>query len=205
MKKIVVIALALAVVLGLSAALADPAVVRRTVYEGMGVVDVDFLWDVSYRDPQVTVTDSDGLRCAVRIMERDEDDLSFRLENAVPVIHYSYTISGVRSGFSGDYAEFTGSFVVPEKQGLEIKKVDYDLDDDELDVEFRGSVNLQDARISVSDAEGNSYDLTLRELEGDGFEAYVPGLQRGERYTVTVVLGGEDGGSTGAEFIAWDD
>jgi len=69
----------------------------------------------------------------------------------------------------------------------------------------RVAINLQDARISVSDAEGNSYDLTLRELEGDGFEAYVPGLQRGERYTVTVVLGGEDGGSTGAEFIAWDD
>lgn len=186
-------------------AIADEVLIEKTVYEGRGIVDVDFLRDVQYENLEVTVMDSMGNVCTLVIMERDDDDLSFRVSNLVPGGEYSYTVSGVRSGFSGAYGSVSGSFTVPQDETFAIKKVEYDREDKEIDVEFFGRVDLQGAEVRIYDAQGREYDAKLREYDWDGFEAYVPGLERGETYAIEVTGLGETVASVPFTFAAVDD
>ena len=76
MKKFFAIALALLAMLNITA-FADEARIEKTVYEGMGVVDVDFVWDVQYSNLEITVQDQSGFDFDVTIWERDDDDIVF--------------------------------------------------------------------------------------------------------------------------------
>ena len=206
MKKYFAAALALVSLFSFSA-FANEAQIEKTVYEGMGVVDVDFVWDVQFSNLQVTVQDQDGFSYDVTIRERDDDDLVFQVQNIVPNQEYTYTVTGVRSGFGGDYGSVTGSFFVPSNEAPAVKSVEYDAEDREIDVEFFTRVSFENAALKVFDLNGKEYEATVREVDGDGFEAYVPGLKRGESYTLQVegVSDGEKTGTAEFTFTAWDD
>ena len=203
MKKSIAIALALLAVFAV-AAIADEVMIFKTTYEGMGVVDVDFARNVTYRDPAIAVTDSNGFSYASVILERDDDDLAFRVENPAPGLEYSYTLSGVRMGKDGDFTSVTGSFLVPLNEETAIRKVEYDFEDRELEVEFFSRLDLSGMEVHLTDASGAEYELKVRELKGNGFEAYAPGLSRGESYTIQI-SGLKDGASASFDFKAWDD
>jgi len=204
MKKTLAILLAL-LALFTYTAFADEVLIEKTVYEGNGVVDVDFFRDVRYENPEITVLDANGAACDVTVLEWDEDDIDFRVNNLVPGGVYTYTISGVRSGIGGSFGSVSGSFTVPEDESHAIKKVEYDREDREIDVEFFGPVNLQGASLTITDAAGRTYEAKVREVERDGFEAYVPGLEWGASYTIEVT--GLDGNAAGIPFtfVAFDD
>ena len=204
MKKTLALVLAL-LALFTYTAFADEVLIEKTVYEGRGIVEVDFRRDVQYENLEVTVTDSEGNAYALTIRERDDDDLTFLVSNLVPGGEYSFVISGVRSGFSGAYGSVSGSFAVPLDETYAIKKVEYDREDRELDVEFFGRVNLQGAEVRILDQQGREYDAKLREYDGDGFEAYVPGLEWGETYSIEVSGLGESGAAVPFVFKAIDD
>lgn len=202
MRKYIAFALA-ALALFTYTAFADEVMIQKTVYEGLGVVEVEFLRDVQYKDLEVSVQDADGNELKLTVWDRDDDELSFRVKDIVPGMTYNYTISGVRAGFSGEYTAVTGSFSVPEQENVAIKKVDYDFDDRELDVEFYNRVDLSSVEVSIRDEEGKLYDVKIRELDRDGFEAYVPKLEWGASYVLEV--GGLAEGSAVFEFVARGD
>lgn len=202
MKKYLALALAL-LALFTYTAFADEAIIQKTVYEGLGVIEVDFLRDVQYKDLKVSVQDETGNELELTIWECDDDDLSFRVKDLVPGGTYNYTVSGVRAGFSGEYATVAGSFSVPEQESTAVKKVEYDFDDCELDVEFFKRVDLSAVEVSIRDEEGRLYDAKIRELDRDGFEAYVPGLEWGASYVLEI--GGLAEGTTVFEFVARGD
>ena len=204
MKKFFALVLAL-LALFTYTAIADEVLIEKTVYEGRGMVEVDFLRDVQYDQLEVTVQDKDGFIYDTAVFERDDDELGFRVSNLVPGTEYSFTISGVRSGFSGSYGTVSGGFTVPADETLAIKKVEYDRDDRELDVEFFGAVDLQGMEVRITDAAGTEYEAKVREFDRDGFEAYVPGLERGAAYTIEIF--GLEGSAEGIpfSFVAWDD
>lgn len=185
-KKLISVLMAVALLVGMTAALADAAVVKKVKYEGRGYVEVDFRGDVQYSDPSVVVTDASGRNYDVSIYELDEDDLTFNVANIAEGMDYSFSVNGVRSGYSGEFGSVTDSFSVPAAGELVIKEVDYDADDRELEVEFNGRVNYGELKVEVTDEAGASYEVRLREKDGDSVEVYVEGLSRGGEYTVTV-------------------
>lgn len=205
MKKLTALVLAL-LTLFTYTAFADEVLIEKIVYEGNGRVDVDFVRDVRYDNPRITVQDAEGNGYEAVLREKDDDDLDFRVSNLVPGGEYSFTISGVRSGNSGSYGSVSGSFAVPEDETLAIKKVEYDREDRELDVEFFSRVNLQGIEVRITDAAGMEYEAKIRELDKDGFEAYVPGLAWGESYTIEVFgLDASESGGIPFSFVAKDD
>ena len=186
MKKMFAVLLAVALLAGMTAALADAPVIKKVKYEGFGYVEVDFRGDVQYNDPAVTVTDVNGQSYAATIYELDDDDLTFNVANIAEGMDYTFTVSGVRGGFSGEYTFVSDAFSVPGAGELVIREVDYDGEDRELEIEFNGRVRYNDLKVAVTDANGNNYDVRLREKDNDSVEVYVKGLSRGGEYTVMV-------------------
>ena len=107
MKKIIVTLLLAALVLAAVPALAQNAftaadggivpTIQYTTYEGFGFVEVDFLQDVNYENPTVSVTDASGAPVTAAIVQLDDDDLTFQITDFAANATYNFTISGVRA------------------------------------------------------------------------------------------------------------
>ena len=157
----------------------------RVKYDGYGRVEVDFRKKVRYNEAKVEVQDSSGASLPAVILDRDEDDLDFVVENLVPGETYSFTLTGVSYVKSGE-AVPGDSFRVPAEGEVAIKKIEYERDDRELEIEFAGRVEYEELRVTIEDANGKTYDASLREKDGDSVELRVSGLERGTEYRVTV-------------------
>ncbi len=186
--KTKLIALIMAAVLALSAipAFAATPTIKKTEYEGNGVVEVDFKKSVQYKNAKVRVKDSSGKFYTAKITEKDSDDLTFKVSNLVAGKTYAYQISGVRSGKSGSYVKITGKFTVPAAKKLSITEIECDASDRELELEFSGRVQYKSAKVTVKDSAGKKYTACIEEKDSDSMEIYVKGLKKGKKYTVTI-------------------
>jgi len=205
----VLMAIVLAAALMVAAAyptFAETPVIKKVEYEGYGRVDVEFVRNVEYRNAEITVSDDEGNSYVPTIWEMDDDDLSFAVENLAEGKAYSFTISGVRSGFSGEFEAVSGSFSVPEAGALAIKSFDYDADDGELEIKFHTRVEFNNPVVEITDATGRSYTAKVRELDRKSIELRVSGLEYGKEYTANISgVYPEDGvglGSISSSFTA---
>lgn len=192
-KRVLSLAMLLVILLiaASPAALAATPAIRKTEYKGSGYVEVDFKKNVQYSGASVSVVDSTGKKYSVSIVDRDSDDIKFRVKNITSGRKYRYTIKGVRSGGSGSYTSVTGYFSVGKSSSnsagkVSIRKVDYDAGDRELDIDFNGRVEYKSAKVTVRDSAGNKYSASIRDKDGDDMTVYVKGLKRGSTYKVTV-------------------
>lgn len=185
MKKLLAFVLAALLLAAVPAFAAEPSI-KRVEYEGAGHVDVDFVWDVEYMNASLSVQDEDGAAYAATIWELDEDDLTFGVEGVVPGKNYSFTLSGVRSGFTGDFTSVSGSFSVPEEGKVVISKTDYDADDRELEIEFAGRVEFENPVVTLTDEAGNAYENRVSDWDKDSLELRVSGLKRGTEYRLHI-------------------
>ena len=212
-KRFFAVLLVVAILLSVSLpAFAASAKIKKTEYEGNGFVDVDFKKNVQYKNVKVTVKDSSGKSYSASIQEKDNDDLTFYVKDIKAGTKYSYTISGIRAGKSGSYGKVSGSFKTPgspSTQSVAIKKVDFDADDREIEVEFTTKVQFKSAKVTVKDSSGKSYTTKIRKKGDDDIEVYVKGMKNGKEYTVTVsgvrVKGSGSYTSVSKTFTAWDD
>lgn len=205
MKKLFAIAIIAVLTLALPALATAPEAFRAE-YEGNGRVEIDFRNDVDYQNLLVTVTDPAGLAQVVTILEMDDDDLTFSIDNIQPETTYSFTVDGVREGRSGDFGSITGEFTTPKAGEIVISELEADADDGEIDVEFLGRVDFDNPSATVTKADGSALTAEIDELDGDGMEIRAQGLQRGEEYTLTIAgVGLRDSGTYGSvsrNFIA---
>ena len=189
MKKLLAIAAAAAVLLAIPALAAAPEAFRAE-YEGNGRVEIDFRNDVTYENPAIQVMPADffgettGLTAT--IVEIDDDDLTFVTEGLLPETTYTYTLSGVREGRTGEYGSITGTFITPAEGAVVISELEVDVEDGEIEIEFLGRVDYDNPTVTVTKADGTALKTTIEEREGDGIEVRARGLVRGEEYTVTV-------------------
>ena len=220
MKKIIVTLLLAALVLAAVPALAQNAftaadggivpTIQYTTYEGFGFVEVDFLQDVNYENPTVAVTDASGAPVTAAIVQLDDDDLTFQITDFAADAAYNFTISGVRVGRNGSYTSVSGSFTVPPEGAAVIKKVEYDRDDREIDIEFTALVQYENPTVQVIAADGTPINATIYEWDEDSIEARLESpLNIGSEYMVTVtgVRAAQDTafGTASLTFTAYDD
>ena len=184
-KRLISLVLAVILLLAMATpALAAAPKIRRTEYEGGKKVEVDFVGQVSYRNPKITVKDSSGKKLSARIVERDSDDIDFSVSGLKAGRKYTFTLSGVRAGTSGRFGTVKGSFSVPAN--VAIQKLKYDAEDRELEIDFNGKVKYKGTKVSVKDASGREYATRIIEKDKDDMEVKVTGLERGGTYVVTV-------------------
>lgn len=179
-------------VLALSAPTA-PVPPFRAEYEGNGRVEIDFRGDdVMYRNLSVTAADLTGIPQTVTVLEVDDDDLTFMIENIQPSTAYTFTVSGVKLPGDADYGVITGEITTPAPGETAIQKVELD-DGRELEVEFAGRVSYDNPTVTVTAADGTQLSAVVTERDDDSIEIRVEGIARGNDYTVTVAGVGEAG------------
>ena len=185
MKRFVTAVLALVLLLCMSVPVmaASPEVVKAE-YEGRGYVEVEFKTRVQYKNVSVTVKDPSGNALTVKITDKDDDDITFRVKDLKPATKYSFSISGIRKGRSGSYGTVTGTFKTPKTE-LSVRKAEYDRKDGELDLDFYGLVQYKKPKAVIKDAEGRTYSCKISELDRSEMEIIVKGLEPG-KYTVTI-------------------
>lgn len=171
--------------MALSSAMAAAPKVKGTGYEGNGVVEVEFRTEnVRYKCVKVVVKNAAGKALPVKILELDDDEITFKVSGFKAGAKYCYTVSGVRAGKSGSYGSVRGCFRVPAKPM--IKKAAYDRKDREIEVDFAAKVQYKNLEVTVKDAKGNAVKVKGLEKDDDDLDVKVPDLIAGEKYTVTV-------------------
>ena len=177
-----------------------------------GVVEVDFYGDVRYRNLKVTVKDSSGKKYKTRIVERDDDELEFKIVNYKAGKKYSYTISGIRQRGERTYGKVRGVVTIPKakstsksKANVGVRKVEYDAEDKELDIDFNKKVWWENPTIKISDG-SKTYSAWITDYDDDDLEVYVRGLKRGRTYTYTISgvcpAGSAKAGKVSGSFVA---
>lgn len=83
-------------------------------YKGNGKVEVEFRTKVNYKNTKVTVKDSSGSRYSAYIVDKDSDDLEFRIKNFKKGKTYSFTIDGIRKRGTVKYSSVSGTVKIPK-------------------------------------------------------------------------------------------
>lgn len=188
MKKRIISLLLAVMLLTLCAvpALAAAPKVKKVECEGNGVVEVDFTTkNVRYKSARVVVKDSAGKKLTVRILEKDTDDISFKVTGLKAGKKYSFTISGVRAGRSGSYGTVKGTFKTPSNKPA-IKKVKFDAQHDNLEIDFATVVQYKNLKVTVKNAAGKELSVWNIEKDPDELDMDIDGMISGKKYTVTV-------------------
>ena len=188
MKRRIIAMLLAVMLLALCAspAMAAAPKVKKVEYEGNGVVEVDFTSKkATYKGAKVVVKDADGNALTAKILEKDKDDITFKVTGLKADSEYTYTISGVRKGKSGSYSKVSGSFRTPSDDPT-IKKVKYDKKDKELEIAFATKVQFKGLKVTVKDASGKALKVRKIEKGSDDLEMKVAGMKKGKKYAVAV-------------------
>lgn len=88
--------------------------IRKVQYEGKGKVDVDFSGKVSYKNVKVRVKDTDGKSYAAKILDRDSDDLEFKILNYKEGKTYRFKIYGIRAKGTSGYKNVLSRVKIPK-------------------------------------------------------------------------------------------
>lgn len=206
MKKVMMLLLAI-LVLAVPAA-AETPVVQKIQYEGRGFIDVEFARNVSYQDTTVTLKGEDGVEYPATVVEKDDDDLTFYIENVPGGATYDVVISGVRMRRSEEAVTVETQIALPEEGVPAIQFVEYDRRDEELDIDFFERVDYLDLKVELKDQNGTAYEVRILESDSDNLEVRAEGLDYGATYTITVsgvsLYGENDYQSVSMEFEAVD-
>lgn len=186
-KRMISLVLALAMILSLSVSvMAATPVIEKTKYEGRGYVEVEFTKKVQYKNLKVTVKNSSGTKMTTTIVEKDDDELTFKVKNLKAGSKYTYSISGIRTGKSGSYQTVKGSFTVPKWDPL-FKEIDYDAGDRDLDIDFAKRVQYKNLKITLKDSAGKTIKCRVVDKDAREIELSVTGgLKVGKTYTLTI-------------------
>ena len=86
--------------------------IKKVEYEGNGVVEVDFRGKVKYGRYNVTVKDLKGRSYRVTILERDSDDIKFRINNYRKNHTYKFNITKIKNWRGGRYYTLSGKIAI---------------------------------------------------------------------------------------------
>lgn len=177
-------------------------------YEGSGKVDVEFYGDVQYKKTKVTVKDSSGKKYSASILHKDDDDIKFKIKKYKTGKTYKFTISGIKRYGASKYTSVKGKVKIPASGKVKVKDVDYDAEDQTVDIEFKGKVKWNSPTVSIT-KNGTNYALNIVERDNDSIEVRVNSLNIGSKYSYKVTgVKNRDGGSyttVKGSFTAYDD
>lgn len=166
---------------------ASSPVVEKTFYDGNGIVDVDFVGNVQYKNVKVTVKDSSGKSYTTSIYSMDNDDLEFRINNYKAGKTYTYTISGIRNRGQSTYTKVSDQVTIPTTNTAAIiEKTKYD-GNGKVEVDFQSNVWYKNnVKVTVKDNTGKSYTARILDFDDDELDFRINNYKAGKTYTYTI-------------------
>lgn len=180
-------------------------------------VEIKFSNRVSYRNLKVSVTTGKGSNVSAEVVDRDSDEVDLYVEKLSKGQTYTVSLSGIGTRGSGSYGTVKVSFEIPgsnssnstKPSAVKVKKIEYDSEDQELDIEFSSKVKLNDnASITIKDANGKKVAADIVDWDSDDITVDVQ-LKKGKKYSFTVdgikKNGQSSYGQVSGNFVADDD
>ena len=160
--------------------------IKDTDYEGKGKVEVEFSGKVQYKNLKLTVTDKKGNKVSAKIVDKDSDDVTFKISNYKEGQTYYYKLSGVRRRGESKYTSVSGKVKIPKAPGgIPIHEVEYDRDDKEVSIEFDTDVEWKKPKVTITKDSVN-YVRKIDDTDDDEIEVKVKALKKGTNYTCTI-------------------
>jgi len=158
------------------------ASIKKTEYEGKGKVEVSFKTDVKYKNLKVEVKNKSGKKVKAKILDKDSDDLEFKITNYKPGKKYTFKLKGICKKGEKKYGTVSGSIKIPSSKGaVKVKDIEYDADDREVNFEFTGRVQWKSPKVTIKKGSTN-YVKRIVEKDNDEIEVVVKKLKRGVTY-----------------------
>ena len=171
---------------GVSAFAATAPTVEDTEYKGKGRVEVEFQGKVSWKDAKVVVKDLDGKSYKTSIIEKDSDDIYFRIKDYQKNRTYKITIKGVKVKGTTGYTSVKTKIKIPRAGKIVVEDVDYDKYDKEVEFDFQGRVEWNDPKVTITDSDGKNYVTKIIEKDRDSIEVKVKSLSYGKKYNYKI-------------------
>ncbi len=87
---------------------------EKVEYKGKGKVEVEFAQDVKYKKSKVKVTDKSGKTYKVKVLERDDDEITFKIKKYKTGKKYNVKITGVKAEGTKKYGTFKCTVKIPK-------------------------------------------------------------------------------------------
>lgn len=189
LKKPVAFMLALMMVLGLSLApvsAASAPKIENIDYEGYGKVEVEFYGHVAYKNCYVSVKDTKGNSYSTKILEKDSDDLTFKIKKYKTNRTYNFTIHGIKKRGTTGWKNVSGKVRIPGSNKVVIKDIEYDREDREVEFEFKGKVAWKSPTVKITDSNGKNYVRYIIDKDNNSIEVKVNKLVYGKSYNYKI-------------------
>ncbi len=156
-------------------------------YEGKGKVDVEFAGKVAYGKVSVVVKDTDGKSYKATVVKKDNDDLTFRIDNPKTGKDYRFTIKNMKKKGAAKLRSVTGYFRIAGPKECLVDDIDYDAEDKEVSFDFQGKVTFRNPSVQIKDSNGNNIGLNMSEFDADGIEVLLNSkLKKGVTYSYII-------------------
>lgn len=159
--------------------------IEEVDYKGSGKVEVDFYGKISYNKVKVTAKDTSGKSHSAKIIEKDNDEITFKINNAKSGKTYKFTISGIKVKGTSGYTSVSGSVKTPSSSKVLIKKTSYK-GSSKVEVDFAHKVSYKNAKVTVKDSGGKSYSASVTSKKSDELKFKVSGIKAGKTYTFKI-------------------
>lgn len=173
-KKLTAIAVAAAMVMGtaampVSAASKGAPRIEDVEYKSKGVVEVDFVGNVKYKNVKITAKDNKGKKYSVSVVNRDKDDIKFKIKKFKKNRTYTFNIKGVKKWKADKYRTIKGKVRIPaEKKVNPAPNQDQSQNQDRNQNKDQNLIGLEKARaIALEDAGMNAADVTFVQAKED--------------------------------------
>ena len=155
-------------------------------YEGKGKVEVSFTSKVTYDNLKVTVKDANGKKMKVRIIDRDDDDIEFKILKYKKGETYQYKITGIKEKGTAKSTKLSGKIMLPTSNGnVPVKEIEYDKKDKEVEFSFEKKVKWKSPKVSITDG-SKEYVRSIKDRDNDEIEVSVKKLKKGKVYQYTI-------------------
>ncbi|MBQ9016091.1 MAG: hypothetical protein IJ109_08210 [Firmicutes bacterium] len=188
LKSLLTVTASLVLAFGLAAspaAAASAPEIEDIDYEGKGKVEVEFYGKVKYHETGIKVTDTKGTSYKTKIIEKDSDDITFKIKNYKKGETYRFTIRGIKKRGADSYTSVSGKVKIPKSTKVVVKDIDYDANDREVEFEFKGKVKWKSPTVTIT-RNGKDYVKKIKHKDSDELEVKVRNLSYGKTYHYTI-------------------
>ena len=146
-------------------------------------VDLDTL--VNWKsDASVTIRDGKDTKYKAYITEKDSDDFEIYVPKLKVGKTYTIKVKGIKSIDSNKYGTLIIKARIPKSATkCIVEDVDYDYDDKELSIDFKGNVTYHSPKVTITNESGTkTFSSKIIERDNDECTIYVSGLKVGSTY-----------------------
>lgn len=192
--------------------------IEKIVSDGKGIVDVTFKSKVKWRKSKVQVVDQNKKEYNATLKGKDSKECTISVMDIKEDMTYTFVISGIRTKGSKEYTSVTGTFVIAKTQtnpgtintsSVKIEEIEFDLDDGELEIEFRGKVSWENPTVVITDKNGKVYASELTDYDKEECSISIEDLDEDETYfyKITGIKSSKESqyGTISGQFKATDD